>query len=51
MEVFTDVQSSSTVTGSFETPSWNRTRGTSELLGFIARREAAVADYNLADEF
>lgn len=26
----------------FETPSWQRTRSTDELLGFIARREAVI---------
>lgn len=35
---------------SAEVSSWNRTRGTSELLGFIARRESALADYGLSDD-
>ena len=27
-------------------PSWDRPRSTEQLLGFIARREAAIAEFN-----
>lgn len=34
----------------FEIPSWNRTRGTSELRSFITSHEARLADYDLLDD-
>jgi len=49
MKIETDAQKEAVVkSDSLELDSWDRSRSTEQLLGFIARREALVAD--LEDE-
>ncbi len=48
MELQSDTIEPVTVSDIFEVASWQRTRSTDELLGFIARREAVVLQNDLS---